>query len=93
MKFWILRIKICRFMKIPLEGYFEDETICESKELDLYMSPSSCYLPIHSHLISSIPCPRMEYSPNPTSSFGYLLKGYDCHRLLSICDSFYLDFV
>ena len=57
------------------------------------MSPLSCNLPIHSHLISSIPCPRMEYPPNPTSSFGYLLYGYDCHRLLSKWDSFDLDSV
>ena len=73
-------------------GCFEDETNCESEELDLYMSPSSYYHSIHSHLISSIPCPRMEYPPNPTSSFECLLRGYVCHLLRSVCNSFDSNF-
>ena len=44
-------------------------------------------------MINSIPCLRMEYPPNPAPSFEYLVRGYDCHLLRSVRDSFVVNFV
>ena len=82
MKFWIPRIKICRFTKIPLEGCDDDETVCQSEELNLHMS-----------LLRKYPCALAKYPLDPIFSFVYLLRGCDYHRLRSICDSFDLDSV
>ena len=58
------------------------------------MSPSSCNLPTHSHLISSIPCPQMEYSPilhHPLDIFkgDMIVIGYFWYEILliwNLCD-------
>ena len=91
MKLWIRRIKICRLCKIHLKGFIEDETICKSEELNLFMSPSWCYHLTLSHLISSN---SLSANGIPTQSYIILwipLKGIRLSSVRSVYDSFDLD--